>query len=616
LSSVGAFDLTYAVTQNRLLGLFRSLKGFRVAYAIAILSLGLAASAKTGSFYLIRFFVDDVLGKAGQSYLLPAVAIGFVGFALTQGAFSFLSGRLAARVSEGVVQRIRDYLYDHIQQLPFSYHDRTPTGELIQRCTSDVEAIRRLFAMQAVAVGRILFMFIINFGAILALSMRLTFISVVAIPIVVVLSIFFARWIASAYEKYQDQEAVLSTTLQENLSGIRVVKAFGRSEFEMQKFEQDNREKYRRGKKLIVTHAFFWPVTDLLCGFQILIGYAVGAFMVMGGEITLGTFIAYTGMVIHIIWPMRMLGRVIVQAATGIVSFGRIAEIMREKREPLFDGRFPSIEGRRAVGQTSADRELEVRGDIRFEGVSFQYGENVPVLKELSFVCKPGQAVALLGPPGSGKTSLVNLLPRFYDYNDGRLLLDGRELKEYSRHFLRRHIGIVEQEPFLFSRTVRENITYGVDRKVDEAEIVRAAKFAAVHDVITEFPKGYETIVGEKGVTLSGGQKQRIAIARTLLKDPRILILDDSTSSVDMETEMVIRQALEELMQNRTTFVIAHRIQSLMKADLILVLDQGQIVQRGTHAQLVEEEGFYRRIFDMQSRLGLEDSKELGDVLF
>ena len=622
MSLTGTFDYSELITRNRFLGLFRALKGFRFVFTVAILSLGLAAVGKTATFYLIRFFVDDVLGNTEQSTLIPIVAVGFIGLALAQGAFSFLSGRLAARASEGIVRRIRDCLYDHLQQLPFSYHDRTPTGDLIQRCTSDVEAVRRLFAMQTVAVGRILFMFVINFGAILSLSVRLTFISVVAVPVVVVLSVFFARWIASAYESYQNQEAALSITLQENLSGIRVVKAFGRWDFEMRKFEGDNREKLRRGKKLVITHSLFWPVTDLLCGFQMLVGYAVGSLMVMGGEITLGTFIAYTGMIIHILWPMRMLGRVIVQAATGVVSFGRIADIIREQREPLFDGRFPPHEGsppgdgERPTGNEGdptgeGDRAFEVEGDISFEHVSFHYGENVPVLRGVSFTCRPGQAIALLGPPGSGKTSLVNLLPRFYDYSEGRLLLDGRDLKDYSRHFLRRHIGIVEQEPFLFSRTVRENITYGVDREVSDEEVVQAARFAAIHDVITGFPKGYETVVGEKGVTLSGGQKQRIAIARTLLKDPRILILDDSTSSVDMETEMIIRQALERLMKNRTTFVIAHRIQSLMKADLILVLDQGRIVQRGTHEQLVKEEGFYRKIFTMQSKLEAEPQLKL-----
>jgi ATP-binding cassette subfamily B protein len=246
--------------------------------------------------------------------------------------------------------------------------------------------------------------------------------------------------------------------------------------------------------------------------------------------------------------------------------------------------------------------------------VCFEYDADSPVLKDISFACEPGQAVALLGSTGSGKTSLVNLLPRFYEYTDGSLMLDGVELNEYPRHFLRQQIGIVEQEPFLFSRTIRENITYGVGRDVSDAEIEAAARAAAIHDVITCFPDGYDTLVGEKGVTLSGGQKQRVAIARTLLKDPRILILDDATSSVDTETEGEIREALEHLMRGRSTFIIAHRIQSLMNADLILVLDEGRIVERGTHSELMAQEGIYRQIYDMQARIEVELEREIGQA--
>jgi ATP-binding cassette subfamily B protein len=254
------------------------------------------------------------------------------------------------------------------------------------------------------------------------------------------------------------------------------------------------------------------------------------------------------------------------------------------------------------------------KGDILFRAVRFEYETDTPVLERITFHCKPGQAIALLGSTGSGKSSLVNLLPRFYDYSGGRLLLDGVDLKDYSREFLRQNIGIVEQEPFLFSRTIRENITYGVGRKVTDEEVETAARAAAVHDVILSFPEGYQTLVGERGVTLSGGQKQRVALARTLLKDPRILILDDATSSVDTETEGEIRAALDNLMQGRTTFIIAHRIQSVMNADLILVLDQGRIIQRGTHEQLVNQPGTYRKIFEMQTRIEGELERELADV--
>ncbi|MEA3341813.1 MAG: ATP-binding cassette domain-containing protein, partial [Chloroflexota bacterium] len=300
-------------------------------------------------------------------------------------------------------------------------------------------------------------------------------------------------------------------------------------------------------------------------------------------------------------WPMRNLGRLIVHMSMGMVSYGRVTKLIKQDREPLEEGRY----------KPSGD----VDGEIVFRDVCFEYdGADSVVLKDISFHCQPGQAVALLGSTGSGKTSLVNLLPRFYGYNCGSLTLDGVELKEYPRHYLRRQIGIVEQEPFLFSRTIRENITYGVGRDVSDEEVEAAAQAAAIHDVILSFPDGYDTLVGERGVTLSGGQKQRIAIARTLLKDPRILILDDATSSVDTGTEGEIRAALEYLMQGRSTFIVAHRVQSVMNADLILVLDQGRIVQRGTHDELVAQEGVYRQIYDMQARIEGELEQEMDYV--
>jgi ATP-binding cassette subfamily B protein len=298
---------------------------------------------------------------------------------------------------------------------------------------------------------------------------------------------------------------------------------------------------------------------------------------------------------------MRNLGRIIVNTSTGLVSYDRLMEIVKQQREPLNDG---SV---KAVGP--------VRGDLVFDNVSFQYSDgNSEVLKGITFKVQAGQSVALLGSTGSGKTTLVNLLPRFHEYTDGRILLDNEELKNYSREFLRKQIGIVEQEPFLFSRSIRENITYGVGRDVPQEEIEKAARAAAVHDVILSFPSGYNTLVGEKGVTLSGGQKQRVAVARTLLKDPRILILDDSTSSVDTETEAEIRTALDALMKNRTTFIIAHRIQSVMNADLILVMDKGEIIQKGKHKELAEQDGMYREIYDIQTRIDEELDVEISSL--
>lgn len=591
------YDLKNAISSNRLLGLWRMLTGYRGLYLAATVSLAIAALAKTSTYLLLRHFVDNVLGKEAAVTTLLLVGLGFVGLALLEGGFSFLSGRLASLTAEGIALRLRTYMFDHIQRLTFAYHDKTQTGELIQRSTSDVDAIRRFFADQAIGVGRIVLLFGINFAAIWRLNRTLAWVSVVVIPLIVAMSIFFFKRVAKAYEKYQEQEATLSTVLQENLTGVRVVKAFARQEYERQKFEKENWAKFLRGKRLLTMHALFWPSSDILCGLQMLLGFAVGALMAINGTITVGTYLAYAGLIVWLIFPMRNLGRLIVQTSTGMVSYGRVVEVLSQEREPLTEGSY------RPAGN--------VRGEIEFDRVSFGYDADNPVLQEISFYVASGQSVALLGATGSGKTTLVNLLPRFYDYTSGRLTLDGVDIKEYPREYLRRQIGIVEQEPFLFSRTIRDNITYGVGRHVPDEEVEAAARAAAIHDVILSFPDGYNTLVGEKGVTLSGGQRQRVAIARTLLKNPRILILDDSTSSVDTETEAEIRAALERLMQGRTTFIIAHRIQSLMNADQIIVLDKGRIIQRGTHEELVAQEGFYRQIYDLQARIESELAEEL-----
>ncbi len=597
------FDFRKALMKSKLAGIWQMMSDYRLAYATANFSLGISALAKTATYLLLRNFADTILGNtqpfAGTLLrTLILIAVGFVLLALFEGGFAFLSGRLAAYSAEGITRRMRNFLFDHIQRLSFAYHSKTPTGDLIERVTSDMDSVRSFFSEQAIGVGRIFLLFVINFLAILDLNWKLALASIAVVPIILVVSLWFFKKVTKAYEAYQEQEAILSTTLQENLTGVRVVKAFARQEYEMDKFEKDNWEKFLRGKKLLKMHSLFWPLSDIACGFQMLAGFIFAAILTIHGEISIGTYPAYVGLVVWLIWPMRNLGRLIVQTSTGLVSYDRLMEIIKQEREPLTDGKV----------QTKGP----ARGEIIFENVSFQYeDENNEVLKDISFRCQPGQAVALLGSTGSGKTSLVNLLPRFHDYTDGHVLLDGEELKDYSREYLRQQIGIVEQEPFLFSRSIRENVTYGVGRDVPQEEIEKAAKAAAVHDVILTFPDGYNTLVGEKGVTLSGGQKQRVAVARTLLKNPRILILDDSTSSVDTETEAEIRTALNRLMENRTTFIIAHRIQSVMNADLILVMDKGEIVQMGKHEELVRQDGMYRQIFEIQTRIDEELEEEI-----
>ncbi|MGV8027065.1 MAG: ABC transporter ATP-binding protein [Anaerolineaceae bacterium] len=593
-------DLKNILSEKRINGLWMLMSGYQTQYIAAMIYQIIAALAKSGTYLLIEYFVDNFLLAQTAGVGVWVIAVGFVLLFVFQGVTTFLSQRAAAQTAEGTTRRLRDYLYDHIQNLTFSYHAKTDTGDLIQRCTSDVDAIRRFYADQAIGLGRIVILFLVNFIALLQLNVKLALVSVIAVPVVVFISIFFFQKVTKAYEAYQDQDAILTTTLQENLSGVRVVKAFARQPFEIDKFQRDNFEKYKRGRKLMTLHSLFWPISDILCGVQLLVGYYIGATMAINGTITVGTYMAYAGLVIWIIYPLRNLGRMIVQMSNGLVSYDRIYKIVKEDREPLDQG--------------SISSDTKVRGDISFNNVSFRYADGSEVLHDISFDCKSGMSVALLGSTGSGKTTLVNLLPRFYDVTDGAILLDDCDLRLYSRRFLREQIGIVEQEPFLFSRSIYENITFGIKEKVTQAQVEEAAKMAAIHDVILSFPQGYKTLVGERGVTLSGGQKQRVAIARTFIKDPRILILDDSTSSVDAETEAHIQAAIQKLMQNRTTFIIAHRVQSIMNADLILVLDKGRIIQKGNHQELLRQDGVYRSIFDIQTRIEEDLQEDISSV--
>ena len=624
------YDLKDTLTPNRFVGLWRMATGFRKIYLVAVVAAGLAALSRSAVFYLLRFFVDDVLTSADRQWQILWVAAGIIVLALLQGLFSFGMGRLAAQTAEGVARRLRNYLYDHMQRLTFTYHDTMQTGELIQRATSDVDTLRRLFQDQLIGIGRTGLLFLVNISALALLHGWLALLSIPMLPVVAVASFFFFKRMETVFESYQSQDAAVSNRLQEKLTGVRVVKAFARQSYEMERFEEENWEKYRRGVKIANLHTLFWPFIEFLTGGQILFGMYMASMMALNGEISIGTYVAFIGLLAATMWPVQGIGRLVAHVSTGLVSLNRVQEIIRQERELLEEG--------------SAPTNKRLRGALQFRNVQFAYetpaaeeskeakkgkgankdlqetrrrafAERGYVLRDINFDVQPGQVIGLLGATGSGKSSLVNLLPRFYDYSGGNITLDGEELRAYARGFLRSQIGIVQQEPFLFSTTIRNNITYGLGRDVSEEEMEAAARAAAIHDVVQTFPKGYDTLVGERGVTLSGGQKQRVTIARTLLKDPAILLLDDATSSVDTATDATIRAALSRLMQGRTTFIIAHRVQSVMTADQILVMEAGRIIQRGSHNELVSQPGVYRQVFELQVQIEADLEREIAEVV-
>lgn len=593
--------------------LLKFMKGNRLLYFGAVLAIGFATCFEILIPLVLKVTIDSIIGdkpmeipmwisniievNGGKSALLQNLWLcGAIIVILTMinGAFLYLKGKWSAVASESVAKNIRERLYDYLQHLPFDYHVKAETGDLIQRCTSDVETIRRFLAIQFVEIGRVLFILIFSIWIMVSLNKTMTFVAVSLIPIVFIFTLIFFFKVQKAFKLSDESEARLSTVLQENLSGVRVVRAFARQKYEVDKFDERNTEYRDVTYRLIRMLAWFWSSSDLLCFLQIGAVLAFGAYFATTGAMTLGTLYVFISYERKLIFPIRQMGRILTDLGKSLVSIERINEILEAEREAGLD------EGEKP----------EIKGDIEFKDVCFQYDEDRTILKNISFNVKPGETVAILGSTGSGKTSLVNLLLRLYDYNEGHIKIDGIELKEINKKWLREQIGIVLQEPFLYSKTLKENI--GVTkRNIKESEIFEASKIASIHDVILDFENGYETSVGERGVTLSGGQKQRIAIARTIIKNSGVLVFDDSLSAVDTETDLAIRRALKEKKNDVTTFIISHRITTLSEADLILVLEDGEIIQSGKHEDLINQEGLYKRIWALQNSLEEELEKEI-----
>jgi ATP-binding cassette subfamily B protein len=517
---------------------------------------------------------------------LVAAGIAVVLFAALRGAFAFLQTYWAERNSQALAFDMRNDLFAKIQRLSFSYHDRNQTGQLMVRATDDVEKVRifigqgllQLFGAALLIVGALAILFTTNWQ-----------LALVVLPVLPVAFILFAVFGAASgplFIKVQMRLSALNTLLQENLAGIKVIKAFVREKSEQAKFEQAATALLDQQIKVARLFTILFPITFLVANLgQAAVQYFGGS-QIIGGTLTIGQWQEFTLYLIYLFFPMAQFGFIITQLGQASASATRIFEILDAQSD--------------VTDKPGAAALPAVRGRVAFEDVSFRYvGGGDPVLQNVSFQAEPGQTVALLGATGSGKTSIVNLIPRFYDPTGGRVLIDGIDVRDVTLDSLRAQIGIVLQETTLFSGTLRENIAFGKP-DATQAEIEEASRSAAAHDFILSFPQGYDTPVGERGTTLSGGQKQRVAIARALLLNPRILVLDDSTSSVDLATEAQIQRALDRLMKGRTSFVIAQRISTVVDADLILVLDKGRIVARGTHQELMEDSPVYAEIYSSQ----------------
>ena len=516
---------------------------------------------------------------------LYLVGLAIVGLNLLNGIFSYGKGRFQALAGENAARTLRNRLYQHIQQLPFSYHMRAETGDLVQRCTSDVDTVRRFLSAQLMSVLNAVFMIVIALIVLLSKNVRLTILSMLMVPALFLFAFLFFKWVIKAFRAADEAEGRMSAVLQENLTGVRVVRAFGRQAFEIEKFNGKVTDLAEKNFKVTLLLAIYWATGDFLSMAQSMITLLVCLAAAINGEITLGVLVIFTTYVGKLLFPIRQLGRILSDAGKSMVALDRIGQILDEPAEPEEPGAICP----------------DLNGDIVFSHVTFGYGGE-PVLNDLSMTIRSGETVAILGATGSGKSTLVHLLQRLFPLTEGDITIGGVSISRIDRSWLRQHIGLVLQEPFLYSRTIRENVS--ISRSiVSEAEVDLAVRDADALDFIMESEKGFDTVVGERGVTLSGGQKQRLAIARTLLKDNNVLVFDDSLSAVDTQTDAEIRSALKRRSKNVTTIIISHRVNTLKEADRIFVIEDGRVTQEGTHDELILQDGLYSRVFHIQTSL-------------
>lgn len=546
---------------------------------------------------LPKFLLDPFTDLGGRTLLLHNLwicGLAIVAVMLVDGFFNMLKGRWSAVFSEGFARKLRQSLFHHIQQLPFSYLSTAETGDLIQRCTSDVDTCRHFFGTQLLEALRCILLVTVTALVMFSVHPVMALISIATTPIIAVTAVLFFRRQRAAFEKWDEAEGSLSTMLQEHLTGVRIVRAFARQDYEVGRFSDYNRTLRDHGAKTMRIVANFWMFSDLVCLIQILVVTLAGTVMVVNNQITLGQLIIFITYIDMLLFPLRQLARILGDAGRMQISSGRLQEILDLEIEP----------------DDSELQDPEFQGRVEFRDVGFTYDPHHPereVLRNISFTAEPGETIGILGPTGSGKSSLLQLLQRLYDPTAGEILFDGLSGTRIRRSTVRRQVGFVLQEPFVFSRSIYDNIALAKSSATEEA-VRRAAKIAVFHDDIKAFDRGYDTLVGERGTTLSGGQKQRLTIARTLLRDCPILIFDDSLSAVDTHTDIRIRQQLKEASRKATVFIVSHRIATLSAADKILVLEKGQITQSGTHESLLHEPGLYSRVYHLQNDAGDDEN--------
>jgi ATP-binding cassette subfamily B protein len=588
-------------------------------YLLALTASMLATVFNFLSPQIIRFTVDSVIGeepdklsgfmlnfyqavggREGLRSNLIFCAVAVVAVAALSGLCNLTSRISTAKASEGFVRRLRNALYAHIQKLPYQWHMENQTGDIIQRCTSDVETMRSFVTNQILEICRVVFLLIFAVSMMFPMNAMMTWAAIAFIPIVALYSGYFHKKISKKFREADEAEGVLSAAVQENLTGVRVVRAFGREKYEIERFDEKNNLFSELWVKLGYVLGAYWGVGDFFTGIQILTILALGTIQTVNGSITLGEFLVFLSYNQTLSWPIRSLGRIISDLSKSGVSAERLSYILNSEEEQDKPG---------AV-------EAPMNQDVSFQHVTYRFEGEKAVLDDVTFTIPAGSTFAILGGTGSGKSTLMHLLDRLYDLPEecGKITVGGVNIQDMKRSWIRQNVGMVLQEPFLFSRTIEENIAsvLPVQTSTEDrlSQVKQAASIACVDDAIEGFQDGYGTVVGERGVTLSGGQKQRVAIARMLLQKAPIMVFDDSLSAVDAETDSSIRKALHENLGGSTVILISHRITTLMQADTILVLEDGKIAEIGTHDQLLSNNGIYKSIYDIQ--MNQEDREAAG----